>query len=71
MVDEARRIAYRIKRDQQRIYQRWLDTKLTPASEMPAALVRQQWEPIEQLLEEGPHVGERQDPDNGDPQRIN
>lgn len=71
MSEEARHLAFRQQRRNQVASQRWLDAQLTPVSQEPARQVRQDWEPIDLFLTEGPDIGDREDVESDGGLRFN
>jgi hypothetical protein len=68
---DTEQLARRARYQARKAYQRMLDEYLTPVSEVPAELVREHWEPMEQFLKEGPDVGEPDFPESKGGQRVN
>ncbi len=52
-------------------YQAAQDAALAPASDAPAAQTRANWQPITDLIEEGPDVGYDEEAESEHGQRIN
>jgi hypothetical protein len=71
MSEEARATAYRQMIRAQHRWHATLDAMLIPPSDAPADQVREDWEPIEQFITEGPDVGETDFPESEAGQRIN
>ena len=71
MDEEARAAAHQLQHERRETFQAWLDDALTPASEARAEQTRANWQPIEQFIEEGPDVGEADEAESEEGQRIN
>jgi hypothetical protein len=71
MSDETRATAYRQMIRAQHRWHATLDAMLIPPSDAPADQVRENFEPIELLITEGPDVGETDYPESEAGQRIN
>jgi hypothetical protein len=71
MSEETRATAYRQMIRAQHRWHATLDALLMPPSDEPADQVREDWEPIDQFITEGPDVGETDFPGSEAGQRIN
>lgn len=70
-MDDEQAKAYRAQYPRRVAAQKALDAALTPVSDAPAEATRQAWEPMRQFVQEGPDVGQRQEPASEKGQRIN
>lgn len=71
MTDAEQAALHRAQHALREAYQALLDAALTPASDAPAEAVRADWQPIEDVIKEGPDVGFREEAGSEKDQRIN
>lgn len=63
---DPERLANQLQHAARTAYQAWLDTLLLPTSDAAADQTRANWQPIEDTLKEGPHVGYREEAESED-----
>jgi len=71
MADAEQAALHRAQPALREVYQALLDAALTPASDARAEAGRTDWQPIEDVIKEGPDVGFREEAGSEKDQRIN
>jgi hypothetical protein len=64
MALDPEQVTYRERLRRQRLYQEVLDTFMVPESDAPVVQSRANVKPIYQYQKEGPHVGQREEPES-------